>query len=138
MALTPMIVIGCGGSGGKVIVGLRQRLEVELRRRGWTEGVPEAWQLLYVDTPGTQEVNIDYGALASRRGLHLDVQDADDIRTDRPVGRGATRTTNQRWNDWLAGGPPTTFPFRSAPAPGSGVQSAASSRSTDLPTWLPL
>ena len=62
MALTPMIVIGCGGSGGKVVVGLRQRLEVELRRRVADGGIPEAWQLLYVDTPGAQEVNLDYGA----------------------------------------------------------------------------
>lgn len=62
MALTPMIVIGCGGSGGKVVVGLRQRLEIELRRLGWNEGIPEAWQLLYVDTPGAQETNIEFGS----------------------------------------------------------------------------
>ena len=61
MALTPMIVIGCGGSGSKVVVGLRQRLEVELRRLGWDEGIPRAWQLLSVDTPGAQETNMEFG-----------------------------------------------------------------------------
>jgi hypothetical protein len=61
MALTPMIVIGCGGSGGKVVVNLRQRLESLLRKAGWEEGIPDAWQLIYVDTPGAQESHIDFG-----------------------------------------------------------------------------
>lgn len=62
MALAPMLLIGCGGSGGKVIAGLRKRLLQELRLAGWTEGIPTAWQLLYVDTPAAQEVNLEFGS----------------------------------------------------------------------------
>lgn len=61
MALSPMLIIGCGGSGGKIVAGLRRRLEQELRRAGWNEGIPRAWQLVYVDTPAAQEVNLDFG-----------------------------------------------------------------------------
>jgi hypothetical protein len=61
MALMPMIVIGCGGSGGKTIQLLRRSLEIRLRRAGWESGIPEAWQLLYVDTPVSQEADPRYG-----------------------------------------------------------------------------
>ena len=44
-----------------MIASLRRTLEVQLRSKGWDEGIPDAWQLLYVDTPSSQEVNLDYG-----------------------------------------------------------------------------
>lgn len=53
-----MIIVGCGGSGGKVVQLLRREIELQLRRKGWTEGIPKAWQLIYVDTPSTQEQGI--------------------------------------------------------------------------------
>src|SRR5438045_1068996 len=62
LSMAPMIVIGCGGSGGKVIAALRRTLEVQLRARGWTEGMPNAWQLIYVDTPRTADVDPSYGS----------------------------------------------------------------------------
>ena len=58
MSMRPMIIVGCGGSGGKVVQLLRRELELQLRRKGWTEGIPKAWQLVYVDTPSTQEQGI--------------------------------------------------------------------------------
>ena len=61
MAMKPLIVIGCGGSGGKVVVALRNQLEIRLRNSGWTEGIPDAWQLIFVDTPGSQESYPDFG-----------------------------------------------------------------------------
>lgn len=61
MAMTPMIVIGCGGSGGKVIASLRRTLEIQLQNSDWDEGIPDAWQLIYVDTPEGQEVDYTYG-----------------------------------------------------------------------------
>lgn len=61
MAMTPMIVIGCGGSGGKVIASLRRTLEIQLQNSDWDEGIPDAWQLIYVDTPASQEVDYTYG-----------------------------------------------------------------------------
>src|SRR5687768_5532509 len=63
MALSPMVVIGCGGSGGKVVVGLRKRLEEELRRRGWTRGIPAAWQFRWIDVPANQERHPRFGPL---------------------------------------------------------------------------
>jgi hypothetical protein len=55
MSMRPIIIAGCGGSGGKVVQLLRQELELRLLRAGWTTGIPKAWQLLYLDTPATQE-----------------------------------------------------------------------------------
>src|SRR3954470_17509050 len=63
MALSPMVVIGCGGSGGKVVVGLRKRLEEELRRRGWSHGIPAAWQFKWLDVPANQERHSRFGPL---------------------------------------------------------------------------
>jgi Tubulin like len=62
VALSPMLVIGCGGSGGKVVLGLRRRLEEELQRRGWRSGLPRAWQLKWIDVPTVQEDHPEFGA----------------------------------------------------------------------------
>lgn len=43
------------------MVALRNQLEIRLRNSGWTEGIPDAWQLLFVDTPGSQENYQDFG-----------------------------------------------------------------------------
>ncbi len=61
MALSPILVIGCGGSGGKVVLGLRRRLEEELRRRGWDQGIPAAWQLKWIDVPAINESHSAFG-----------------------------------------------------------------------------
>ena len=57
-----MMVIGCGGSGGKVVLGLRRRLEEELERRGWTKGIPEALQFKWIDVPADAEHEPDFGS----------------------------------------------------------------------------
>ncbi len=61
MPLSPMIVIGCGGSGGKVILSLRRRLGEELQRRGWNRGIPESFQTKWVDVPTPQEAHPEFG-----------------------------------------------------------------------------
>jgi hypothetical protein len=61
MALRPMIVIGCGGSGGKVVLGLRKRMTEELERRGWTQGIPSAIQFKWIDVPSDPEREPDFG-----------------------------------------------------------------------------
>lgn len=61
MALSPILVIGCGGSGGKVVLGLRRRLDEELRRRGWDRGIPDAWQLKWIDVPSAAEEHAEFG-----------------------------------------------------------------------------
>jgi hypothetical protein len=61
MALNPIIVVGCGGSGGAVVTALRTRIENLLRRSGWTEGVPDAWQFIWVDTPSGAEDKKEFG-----------------------------------------------------------------------------
>jgi len=50
-----MIIIGCGGSGGKTVQMLRHSLNRRLERSNWNGGFPAAWQLLYIDTPTSQE-----------------------------------------------------------------------------------
>ena len=54
--LTPFLIIGVGGSGGKTLRSLRQTLLRRLRAKGWEGDIPEAWQFLEIDTISTQAV----------------------------------------------------------------------------------
>ncbi len=53
--LAPFLLVGVGGSGGKTLRAVRQYLDSKLRLRGWTEGIPAAWQFLHFDTPLSQD-----------------------------------------------------------------------------------
>jgi hypothetical protein len=61
MPLSPILVVGCGGSGGKVVLGLRRRLQEELQRRKWAGGLPAAWQFKWIDLPTVQESHGEFG-----------------------------------------------------------------------------
>ena len=85
--MNPMIIIGCGGSGGKTVVGLRKVLESRLRQvEGWNRGIPDSWQLLWIDTLETQDPKAmdfgpqlpkeDYISLASTNSDYLEVYNA--------------------------------------------------------------
>jgi hypothetical protein len=84
--MNPMIIIGCGGSGGKTVLGLRRVLELRLRQAGWTRGIPKAWQLLWIDTLEEQDVDAlkfgsalpaeDYISLSSKKSDYADVHKA--------------------------------------------------------------
>jgi hypothetical protein len=52
--LSPFLIIGVGGSGGKTIRAVRQTLQRRLRAKGWKGEFPEAWQFLEIDTISTQ------------------------------------------------------------------------------------
>ena len=52
--LSPFLIIGVGGSGGKTIRAMRQTLLRRLRAKGWKGEFPEAWQFLEIDTISTQ------------------------------------------------------------------------------------
>lgn len=53
--MRPFLILGLGGSGGKTIRYLKQSLHEWLREIGWSEGLPQAWQFLHIDTPQTQD-----------------------------------------------------------------------------------
>jgi hypothetical protein len=53
--LQPFLIIGVGGSGGKTIRALRHALELRLEDMQWTEGMPQAWQFLHIDSPVHQD-----------------------------------------------------------------------------------
>lgn len=53
--LKPMLIVGVGGSGGKTLRALKVELQRRLKDVGWTEGMPQAWQFLHIDTPVVQE-----------------------------------------------------------------------------------
>ena len=53
--LRPFLLVGVGGSGGKTLRAIRQGLKAKLMQDGWTEGIPEAWQFLHVDSPIVQD-----------------------------------------------------------------------------------
>jgi len=53
--LSPVLVVGVGGSGTKALRSIRQSLlRRELRRCGWQRrddyGLPQAWQLVAIDS----------------------------------------------------------------------------------------
>jgi len=103
--MNPMIIIGCGGSGGKTILGLRRVLELRLRQAGWTKGIPKAWQLLWIDTLEEQDVDAlkfgsalpaeDYISLSSKKSDYSDVHKA--------VMRGASGRLekHRQMNGWV-------------------------------------
>jgi hypothetical protein len=53
--LSPFIIIGVGGSGGKTLRAIRYELELRLQAAGWDGTFPEAWQFLHFDTPVKQD-----------------------------------------------------------------------------------
>ena len=48
--LRPIIMIGCGGAGNKVVRNARDAVERQLKRTGWDHGVPQAWQFIGIDS----------------------------------------------------------------------------------------
>ena len=48
--LTPLLVIGLGGSGGKTIRSMKQALNRKLESVRYEGGLPDAWQFLQIDT----------------------------------------------------------------------------------------
>lgn len=53
--LQPFLVVGVGGSGGKTVRALRHSINLTLRRVGWEDGIPDAWQFLHFDSPQAQD-----------------------------------------------------------------------------------
>lgn len=49
--LSPFLLIGVGGSGGKTLRTARADLERQLNDVGWTESFPDAWQFVHIDVP---------------------------------------------------------------------------------------
>ena len=48
--LTPLLIIGLGGSGGKTIRSMKQALTRKLEAARYEGGLPAAWQFLQIDT----------------------------------------------------------------------------------------
>ena len=48
--LSPLLIIGVGGAGGKTIRAMKQELNRILESSGYTGGIPDAWQFLQIDT----------------------------------------------------------------------------------------
>lgn len=48
--LSPLLIIGVGGAGGKTIRAMKQELNRILESSGYTGGIPSAWQFLQIDT----------------------------------------------------------------------------------------
>lgn len=68
--LSPFLVIGLGGSGGKTVRALRESLALELEQRGWSGRLPDAWQFLHIDSPATQN-GADFPAAMLPPGNYL-------------------------------------------------------------------
>lgn len=56
--LRPFLLIGVGGSGGKTLRTMQQTLLRRIRQVGWTgDGLPEGWQMLWVDSVSVQSAD---------------------------------------------------------------------------------
>jgi hypothetical protein len=53
--LRPILFIGLGGAGGKTLRAIKQQLHQELSAKGYSAGLPTAWQFLHIDTPTIQD-----------------------------------------------------------------------------------
>jgi len=53
--LRPFLLVGVGGSGGKTLRGVRKALQLKLEQEKWHGGWPDAWQLLHIDSPISQD-----------------------------------------------------------------------------------
>lgn len=58
--LSPFLLIGVGGSGGKTLRTARADLERQLENVGWSEPFPDAWQFVHIDVP-TKPDGLDPG-----------------------------------------------------------------------------
>ena len=100
MALSPILVVGCGGSGGKTVLGLRRRLDEELRRRGWDRGIPAAWQMKWIDVPTIAEDHPNFGP-ALPLGDSIGLAATNDYQTiDRALVSTGTVDVLQRLVGW--------------------------------------
>lgn len=54
MSLRPLLLIGVGGTGGKVLGATRQYLLRHLHEQG-VDRLPDAWQLLHIDIPAVRD-----------------------------------------------------------------------------------
>jgi hypothetical protein len=56
--LQPVLLVGVGGSGGKTLRAMRQTLLRKIKQVGWTgDGLPEAWQMLWIDSISVQSAD---------------------------------------------------------------------------------
>lgn len=55
--LSPFLLVGVGGSGGKTLRVVRADLERRLAQAGWSRDFPSAWQFLHIDVPTTADGN---------------------------------------------------------------------------------
>jgi hypothetical protein len=46
-----VLLIGLGGSGGKTLRFLKRDLSEWLESKGWSDGIPDGWQFLHIDSP---------------------------------------------------------------------------------------
>ena len=49
------LFIGLGGAGGKTLRQLKRELAHQMLAQGWTEGVPQAWAFLHIDSAPTED-----------------------------------------------------------------------------------
>lgn len=55
MALSPMLFIGVGGTGGKTLRVIHKALEDTLKGVGWRGDLPAGWQFLHVDVAAVED-----------------------------------------------------------------------------------
>lgn len=55
--LSPFLLVGVGGSGGKTLRVVRDNLARRLDQAGWGGAFPKAWQFVHIDVPTTADGN---------------------------------------------------------------------------------
>ena len=69
--LSPVIMIGCGGSGSKAVRYARDAVTRRLREVGWTDPMPGAWTFLGLDLKAKQEDTLEIPPLPDEDFIRL-------------------------------------------------------------------
>ena len=82
--LSPVVMIGCGGSGSKAVRYVRDAVRRRLRDADWHGALPAAWSFIGLDIPASQEDPIsippfppqDYLSISRKYNKYADLSEA--------------------------------------------------------------
>ena len=69
--MQPVLMVGCGGSGTKVVRHVREAVKRRLLEIDWEGDIPDCWRFLGIDTPTAQEASSEIPPLPSQDYLSI-------------------------------------------------------------------
>ena len=103
--MQPVLMIGCGGSGTKVVRHVRAAVQRRLMEIDWEDEIPSCWRFLGIDTPTIQEgvseipplPNQDYVSIGSKHKSYPDLYRALESQAADSTASGIKRSLLSGW-----------------------------------------